>query len=472
MTTKRLIILLLCCLFSHAATAQQLSVRGYIFDAYNNRAVQGANIFNLSKQSAFPAAITGEEGFFETSSFPFDTLVVTREGYHFYSFKINQEDFNDTLFIPLSPQSFELDSVLFKEKIVKIYQGQRYHIIDFFVKKDGIIIVGADYNRKKYFIRHLNHAYEKTAELIFDTPRLYGCYMDYQGNTYLFKDNKKIFQFRRKGKTFVFKELPNVDMDIFLAKMESLHFQDKKRIFASMYYELAGFPYACDAGYFTEKNYELQLLNRIHNEVVYDAVDTLVASGRSLKHWEPYLKPFLVYAPVFALPNNIVVFDYIGAQIYLYNKKLHPIDTVRAPSLRPPAGDPFTARPRWIFAGKILQDREKFYALYHNPGASCYKLDEISYLTGEIVRSIAIEHPFPKHIQIFDDAIYYLYKTPESAERNGLFKQLIERMKLEIIENVEIAEEPKVAEEPSIVEEAEAPEVFQEEIQVEGLDGG
>ncbi|MDL2254709.1 carboxypeptidase-like regulatory domain-containing protein [Bacteroidales bacterium OttesenSCG-928-J16] len=447
MTTKRLIIFLLCCIFSHAATAQQLSVRGYIFDAYNNQDVQGANIFNLSKQSAFPAAITGEEGFFETFSFLFDTLVVTREGYHFYSFKINQEDFNDTLFIPLSPQSFSLEIDSMEGEIVNIYQDRRYHILDFFVKEKGIIVVGADHALRKYFIWHLNHAHQKTAELIFDTPRLHGCYMDYLGNTYLFKDNKKIFQFWKKGKTFALKELPNIDMDIFLAKMESLHFQEKDKIFVSMYYDLTGFSYACDVGYFTEKDYELQFLNRIRSEIVYEAVDTIVASKRSLKHWEPYLKPFLAYAPIFQLPNNIVVFDYIGAQIHLYNKKLLPVDTIHALSLCPPAGDPFTARPRWIFAGKIFQDRDKFYALYHNHGASCFKLDEINYLTGSTVRSIVIEHPFPKHIQIVDDAIYYLYKTPESDEKNGLFKQLIEPTEIvegaEVVENVETLEDAK-----------------------------
>ncbi|MDR0363829.1 MAG: hypothetical protein LBH92_02265 [Bacteroidales bacterium] len=432
MKNKYLIALLLSFIFCHTAKAQQIFVRGYLFDAYTNQAISGANIFNLSKQSSAPSSITDEEGFFETLSFPFDTLIATCGGYHFYSFKINQEEFSDTLYIPLTPQFFELGQELFEKKIVKIYQDQRYHIIDFFVVEENIIVIGADYTRKKYFIWYLDRSFTKTAELIFDTPRLYGCYKDYLGNTYLIKDNKKIFQFRKKRKTFTFKELINIDLDIFLARMEMLHFQDKKRTFTTMYYDLAGFSYACNIGYFTDKNYELRIFNNIHSEKIYNAIDSIIASHWSLDHWEPHLKPYAVYAPIFQLPRNILVFDCVNAQIYLYNKNLTPIDTIYVPSLTPLGDDPFTAHPKWIFAGKIIQDCDKFYALYHNNGASRFKLDEINYLTGELVRSIDIEHPFPTHIQIANKAIYYLYKTPESSEKNGLFMQWIEPLDLEM----------------------------------------
>jgi hypothetical protein len=78
---------------------------------------------------------------------------------------------------------------------------------------------------------------------------------------------------------------------------------------------------------------------------------------------------------------------------------------------------------RWTNEVIIDEVTLKVYTTYIKNGI-CY-LYEIDLNTGDLNKILAVYHPFPEKIRVYDGYLFYLYDLPERPDNKMLYKQKI-----------------------------------------------
>lgn len=420
---------ILCCGFllfvssfcGETACAQDnlLRIKGIVQDSEQNP-IENAHIVNLSSGYRYNA-ISKSDGAFQIVAAPNDTMAVSCMGFELFTFTVDKTLANKLFRITLKPEMLELATfVVSDRKVVKVYQDEKYYALDFLLNEQGIILLGANYINKKYFLRQYNYGHEKTAELFLDFKPQDSMFQDYLGRMFLFDQKDRCYQFWRNKNGFELEEV-EVNRKLLLEKMDALHFRLNEKDFHTIYNHPV-FPYIGLVGFHNRESGALPVIKTIYSEEVLRSLyDDFW--GDYFLIMRAFLEPISVYAPLFKIPDKIVLFDHVNDEIDILNDSLKLLQTVEMESLKPSRKKSLNVKENFVFTRKIFQDGDRFYALFKSGGGKYYQLKEIDYQTGKIGKAFILEQPFPRRIKVKNGCAYYLYRDPGSADKWGLFMQ-------------------------------------------------
>jgi hypothetical protein len=409
-----------------ASAQQKIQVQGVVVDTDTNAPIENVHIVNITETKK-EHAVSAKNGYFQSVFSKGDTIKVSCIGYEPVYLKINKPSLTDTLKILLVAEQLELAPIFITDKkIIKVYQDEKYYVLDFLLDNQGVIILAANYVNKKYFIRKYNYANEKIAERYLDFKPKDVCFKDYLGRTFIFDNQGNTYQFWRNKRSFEIRDV-EIKHEDFMPKIAGYHFQHQDKLFTTIYND----PQYPDMGlvqYYEPEKESPYILKSIYNRAVLDEKSDPFVMKFAVIHpamLKTFLMPISVYAPVFKIPDTILLFDHTNCEINIYNDSLQLLSTVKM-TLSPSQEGFFSQRDTWIFARRIIQDGSRFFALFQNNSGRKFQLWEIDYRTGQIIKKTTLEQPCPKHIQVKHNNAYYIYKELATEDKYGLFMQRLD----------------------------------------------
>ncbi len=126
-----------------------------------------------------------------------------------------------------------------------------------------------------------------------------------------------------------------------------------------------------------------------------------------------WFKP--VYAPLFVVGDTLLVFDHANGALRKYDRHFKESGRTRLPYL-----DKVQGRD---WAGRIIQDRatQKLYAIFSRNGFQWIRcVDPITGVMGERRR---ITYKYPERVQVYSDAVYYVYRPQESLQKRSIYRE-------------------------------------------------
>jgi len=404
---------------------QRIYIQGVCIDSDNNLTIANVHLVNISNTKK-EYAVSSSNGYFQTAFSKNDTIKVSCLGYETIFLKITKEYTIDTLKIFLSSEYLTLaPAIITSKKNVKIYQDEKYSVLDFLLDDEGIKILAANHINKKYFIRQYNYENKKIAELYLDFKPQDSCFKDYQGRTFIFDQQENTYQFWKNKQSFEIKNI-EIGKKTFLQKISGYHFQFQDKLFTTIYNH-PYYPYMCIVQYYEQPENNVCILKSIYNKSVLNELSDPFVRDFAKIHpmmLKTFLMPVSVYAPVFKIKDTILLFDHTNCEINIFNDSLQLLSTVKL-TLFPSKESFFSPQNTWIFSRRIIQDEKRFFALFQNNSGRKFQLWEIDYLTGQILKKTSLDHPCPKHIQVKHDRVYYIYKELASKDKYGVFMQIL-----------------------------------------------
>ncbi len=379
---------------------------------------------------------TNSDGIFilRNSTFPAQLTVKHPLFSEYVDMIIFPERWRDTLqiFVVMEGKETALDEVTVTSKqIFWVYPRKQANVLDFILQPDdGIILCCSD--EKNYFMRGLDAQGEK----MFETPirrhprqlfrdcmeRIHLVYSDSIYETSIISNSLGAFQLRSASKIFAYNLLKSCVYkdDKMLVKYN--YSEQDQRIEFVKYNIQTQKPQVMYVGESRKRNRQFREYaqeNNISGDQLFHSltVEELKASRR-LWNNKQFLELVLatpVYVPLFELNDSLVIFDHLNDSAVVFTK----------------AGIRVRAFPilyhhyrGWKSELVTNLEKTKVYARYEIDGLTT--LREINPTNGKIERKIQLEqHVFPKHLQIRDDFIYYIYDDYLDRSMHYLFKQPI-----------------------------------------------
>ena len=124
-----------------------------------------------------------------------------------------------------------------------------------------------------------------------------------------------------------------------------------------------------------------------------------------------------LYAPMFHRNDTLFIFDYYKDLMYRFNNEGKMIDSISI------YHHYFPKQTGW--KKHLIQDRVtgQIYALFDVDGYSSIR--RINPNSGELMESIPLKYRYVDKIEIYDNALYYIYRPFESVQKKYLFKEKI-----------------------------------------------
>ncbi len=122
-----------------------------------------------------------------------------------------------------------------------------------------------------------------------------------------------------------------------------------------------------------------------------------------------------LYAPMFHRNDSLFVFDYYKDQLYTYDTKGNPIDSVAIYHHYQPK------KSGW--KKQLIQDRKtgQIYALFDRAGFTY--IGWVDTDSGEITQHVKLEKRYVKKVAIHNNFVYYVHRPFESAQKKYLWKE-------------------------------------------------
>lgn len=132
-----------------------------------------------------------------------------------------------------------------------------------------------------------------------------------------------------------------------------------------------------------------------------------------------FYKP--LYAPIFNLEKDMVIFDHHNDYILHFDTSPAVVDSVEI--------DYHRNKESRFWDRKVIQDpsTSQFYLIYSKTGKTW--LREIDPFTGERSDPIELEHRYPDEISVFDKTLHYIYRPYESSQTRYLYAQSVNLVK-------------------------------------------
>jgi hypothetical protein len=126
-----------------------------------------------------------------------------------------------------------------------------------------------------------------------------------------------------------------------------------------------------------------------------------------------WFKP--VYAPLFVVGDTLLVFDHANGALRKYDRHFKEAGRTRLPYL-----DKVQGRD---WAGRILQDRatQKLYAIFARNGFQWIRCVDAG--TGTMGDRQRITYKYPERVQVYNDAVYYVYRPYESLQKRSIYRE-------------------------------------------------
>ncbi len=142
-------------------------------------------------------------------------------------------------------------------------------------------------------------------------------------------------------------------------------------------------------------------------------IDAEIYVGANYFTQSLYYEP--VYAPLFLVNDTLYIFDYPKDMLRIYNSTGMLLNSI-------PILHHYQAKKSG-FQKNLQQDRKtgKIYAIYQQEGYFYVGLIDLK--TGAIRQKVRLAFRYVEKIRIHDNAVYYIYRPFESAQKKFLYKQ-------------------------------------------------
>ncbi|MNJ83998.1 hypothetical protein D3C87_14320 [compost metagenome] len=394
----------------------------------------GAPIKNATVKLGSADGRTNSNGIFilKNSTFPVQLTVKHPLFSEYVDMILFPQKWRDTLevFVIMTGKETELEEVTVTNKqLVWVYPRKQANVLDFILQPDdGIILCCSD--EKTYFMRGLNAQGEK----MYETPiprhpkqlfrdcmeRIHLVYSDSIYETSIISNSLGAFQLRSASKIFAYNLL------------KSCVYKDEKTLVKYNYSELdqriefvkyniqTQKKQVMYVGESRKRNREFREFsqdNNISGEQLFHSLTVEELKDARIK-WnnKQFFELVLatpVYIPLFELNDSLIIFDHLNDSAVVFTKA-----GVRVRAF------PILYHHYMGWKSELVTNLEKtkIYARYEIDGLTT--LREINPKNGKIEHKIQLEqHIFPKHLQIRDDFIYYIYDDYLDRSMHYLFKQ-------------------------------------------------
>lgn len=344
------------------------------------------------------------------------------------------ERWKDTLqvLVVMQDKETELDEVTVTNKqIFWVYPRKQANVLDFILQPDdGIILCCSD--EKTYFLRGLNAQGEK----MYETPirrhpkqlyrdcmeRIHLVYSDSIYETSIIHNSIGAFQLRTGSKLFAYNLLKTCVYKDEKTLVKYNYSEQDQRIEFLAYNIQTQKSKVMYVGEDRKRNRQLREYareNDITGDELFHTLDKdelkLARAKWNNKRFYELVLAQPVYVPLFELNDSLVIFDHLNDSAVVFTK----------------AGVRVRAFPiqyhhfkGWKNELVTNLEKTKIYARYEIDGLTT--LREINTTNGKVERKIQLEqHIFPKHLQIRNDFIYYIYDDYLDQSMHYLFKQPI-----------------------------------------------
>lgn len=128
-----------------------------------------------------------------------------------------------------------------------------------------------------------------------------------------------------------------------------------------------------------------------------------------------WFKP--LYAPLFVVDDTLLVFDHARGRLRKFSRDFKEMGQVKLPYLTKSEGRDWS--------GRITQDRrtEKLYAVFGRNGSLW--LRPIDPVSGKLGNRVVVTYRYPERVQVFNDALYYVYRPYESLQKRSIYLERV-----------------------------------------------
>ncbi len=125
-----------------------------------------------------------------------------------------------------------------------------------------------------------------------------------------------------------------------------------------------------------------------------------------------YYEP--IYAPIFQLGDSTAIFDHHNDLIFFHDQNGEAIDSI-------PLG--YCEKQVGKFDKKLIQCQggQDIYAMYKKNGRKY--LREVNLQNGSAGEKIELYYPYPEHIKVVNDRVYYIYRKNDKLSTKHLFAE-------------------------------------------------
>jgi len=406
---RNVYILLFLLIVSLGCNGQNLYfIKGYIIDSLSNEPVAGAEVFILNSSEILYSDMNG---FFQV---PVTDTICTIEikSISCYSKKFSFSCSADSTYLfRVVRKSYELSPVDIKtNKPIDIIADIRYTVTDYEFEGDYIVLLA--YKNQSMFLPKLLLVNQEGDTLnTLDVFKPHSLAKDYDGKVYFISrtssyeiiiDNNELKLTRPQNKED-FESINNVIVGHSENNYFLKQYQYNSQILNYYNYDEVNDKLSCFRTITDEEN-----IQRNRRGAYFDGSEADLRFQQLIMN-----KP--VYAPLVALNDTIMLFNFLQSKLEKYTQSLDIIQEI-----------PISFQDDRSFSKILCIDniRSKVYSLFNKNGIS--QLKEINTSDGKILRTIDIpDFVFVEKIKVYDGNLYFLYKEKDMSEYKKLYKMKI-----------------------------------------------
>jgi hypothetical protein len=404
MIRKKTIFIIISCIINIVALAQNVKIRGYIFDSLAKSPLEQVEIIT-DDQSA--KAVTDEHGFFSISV---DKLPCNLQFRHLsYTTKDvlvidNRNYFKFFLII----KSFDLTPVEINLKLPEqVMPDKHYHIMDYEFYNDRMIVLAYENQSFLNPVLLLMNLNGDTLSRVKVSKPVKLC-KDFTGIVFLYTKTSAWKVNFDSTKLYLSDPIDIADFDAVnnvILGQSGTHCYLKQSFNNNQQIDYYNYEEINDTLNCFRTIVDYDNIKRNLKGFYFDGKEEDIRFQQLIM-----LRP--VYAPLICLKDTLVLFNFIESKIEKYDATSIPIDE-----------NTICFHKDKSFSDELLVDAvdSKVYLLFCKNGLSTLK--EVDVSNGKIVQTVSIPaFVFIEKIKIYDNVVYFLYKEKYNQEYKKLYK--------------------------------------------------
>ena len=400
----------------------------------------GLPIENVHIEHLKTKVISDKNGKALISTFPKRQIRISHISYRDTSFVLKSTSPNHIL-IELESKINILPEVRIDTKPVRLFAPAETHVFDFEFWNDSLLVM--TYKKEKLFRKENEQckALYIGCKLILISPSgsiidslplpdlIQGFYKDPLGQIFILGESRIVLVDFKKG-SLLLSEIDKDEFDIYIKPLSgatSTHyfFDDYEWDYPEFsYYRLNKANEKRQRIRTIKDAFTMELFRAefkyLSNPDKLKALKLEARTGIDKEIYGAYMSGFVhhpyyreLYAPLFSYDEGILIFDHHSNYLFFHNCEGVPIDSAK---INYP-------NSRLKFDNEVIanQSSDKFYAVFRKSGIK--SLREINPQTGLTGTLIDLYYPYPEHIRISKDKIFYIYRRTGSENTKHLFME-------------------------------------------------
>ena len=406
-----------------------------LIDKTSGLPIENAHILHPEKQ-----VITDKNGKALIQTFPDMQIHISHISYRDTSFQLNAP-YPRKIRIELEPKINTLPEVRIDTKPVRIFAPAETHVFDFEFWNDSLLVM--TYEKEKLFRRGdkqcqpmyigcellLISANGSVIDSIPLPDLIQGFYKDPLGQVFILGDSQIVLVDFKK-RSLMLSEIDKDEFDIYIKPLSGAtathyFFDDYEWDYPEFsYYRLNKTSDERQRIRTIKDAFTMELFRAefkyLSNPDKLKALKLEASTGIDKEIYGAYMSGFThhpyyqeLYAPMFPFGEGLIIFDHHSNNIFFHNADGIPVDSTKISY--------HTSNLK--FKNEIIASRgsDKFYAVFQKSGLK--SLSVINTETGISENLINLYYPYPEHIHVSGDKVFYIYRRTGSENTKHLFME-------------------------------------------------